>query len=105
MPKHKFTRNVGIYFWRFSLKTCLSTLVAIFGFKTTAIAVTTNIIVDTSFVNFTSSQCDQIGRFIALLGNFSKHMATFILPKLPTFFGNSHKGVKIIFGVTFIDIW
>jgi len=37
-------------------------------------------------------QCDHIGRFIALLGNFSKPMATII----PTFLGNFRKGDKTI---------
>ena len=37
-------------------------------------------------------QCDHIGRFIALLGNFSKPMATFIT----IFLGNFRKGDKTI---------
>ena len=39
-------------------------------------------------------QCDQIGRFIGLWSNFSKPLATVILPKSPTFLGNFCKGVK-----------
>ena len=46
------------------------------------------------------------------LGNFSKPVATIILPKSPTFLGNFCKDVKIfhvsteiIFGQLFIDIW
>ena len=41
-------------------------------------------------------QCDQIGRFFGLLGNFSKPLATIILPKSPTLLGNFCKGVKIL---------
>ena len=46
------------------------------------------------------------------LGNFSKHLATIILPKLLTFYGNFCKGVNsfhfscfIIFGQLFVIIW
>ena len=42
----------------------------------------------------TRTQCDQIGRFIALWVNFSKPAATIILPELPTFVGNFCKCVK-----------
>ena len=41
------------------------------------------------------------------LGNFSKHLATIVLPKLPTFHGNFvifHFSSKIIFGQVFIII-
>ena len=40
-------------------------------------------------------QCDQIGRFIGLLGNFLKHLATINLPKSLTFLGNFCEGFKI----------
>ena len=40
-------------------------------------------------------QCDQIGRYIGLLGNFLKPLATINLPKAPTFLRNFCKGVKI----------
>ena len=46
------------------------------------------------------------------LGNFSNHVATIILPKLPTFKGNFCKGVQNLsffqwnhFWATLIDIW
>ena len=45
-------------------------------------------------------QCDQIGRFIGLLGNFSKSLATIYLPKFLTFLGNFVKVSKsLIFWV------
>ena len=40
-------------------------------------------------------QCDQIGRFIGLLGNFLKPLAPINLPKSSTFLGNFCKVVKI----------
>ena len=40
-------------------------------------------------------QCDQIGRFIWILGNFLKPLITINLPKSPTFSGNFCKVVKI----------
>ena len=41
--------------------------------------------VSRAFAEMNPNQCDQIGRFIALLGNFSKLVARIILTKLPTF--------------------
>ena len=40
-------------------------------------------------------QCDQIGQFFWIMGNFSKPLATINLPKSFTFLGNFCKGVKI----------
>ena len=40
-------------------------------------------------------QCDQIGRFFCILGNFLKPLTTINLPKSHTFLGNFCKGVKI----------
>ena len=49
-----------------------------------------------SYYKGNHEQCDQIGRFFGLLGNFSKPLATIILPKSPTLLGNFCKGVKIL---------
>ena len=49
-----------------------------------------------SYCKGNHEQCDQIGRFFGLLGNFSKPFATLILPKSPTLLGNFCKGVKIL---------
>ena len=50
-----------------------------------------------SYYKGNHEQCDQIGRFFGLLGNFSKPLATINLPNSPTFLGNVCKGVKNIF--------
>ena len=56
-------------------------------------------------VEITALQCDQIGRFIALLGNFSKPVATIIFAQISHIFRhflyNSqifHFAKEIIFG-------
>ena len=52
---------------------------------------------DLKRVNFECLQCDQIGQFICLCGNFSKPVAIITLPKSPTFLGNFCKGVKVCY--------
>ena len=45
----------------------------------------------------THIQCDQIGAIYCTMGNFSKPLATIILPKSPTFLGNLCKDIKAFF--------
>ena len=52
-------------------------------------------LLDLKMSNVYRYQCDQIGRFIWTLGNYSKPLPTINLPKSPSYLGNFCKGVKI----------